>query len=187
MVVRAEQQSEQRFGSAARRDPGRGVCVLRLTIAGPSERISRSAPKMKQLEATEAQLRAQIAELEQQKVELADPVYIAAQARQRLGFVMPGDVTYQVRLPSTAAMPSAPGGEAKAVPSDQPWYTALWHTIADEPHGVSPKTTREAPPARPAPPPPRPVPPLPVVERSDLDAVARQLSGEPPKNIQLTA
>jgi len=107
MVVRAEQQSEQRFGSAARRDPGRGVCVLRLTIAGPSERISRSAPKMKQLEATEAQLRAQIAELEQQKVELADPVYIAAQARQRLGFVMPGDVTYQVRLPS------AEGGDAQ--------------------------------------------------------------------------
>ena len=51
---------------------------------GPFERISRSAPKMKQLEATEAQLRAQIAELEQQKVELPDPGYIAAQARQRL-------------------------------------------------------------------------------------------------------
>ena len=81
---------------------------------------------MKQFEATEAQLRAQMAELEQQKVELADPVYIAAQARQRRGFAMPGDVTYQVRLPPTAAMPSAPGGEAKAVPSDQPWYTALW-------------------------------------------------------------
>ena len=56
--------------------------------------------------ATEAQLRAQIAELEQQKVELADPVYIAAQACQRLGFAMPGDVTYQVRLPS------AEGGDA---------------------------------------------------------------------------
>jgi len=85
MVVRAEQQSEQRFGSAARRDPGRGVCVLRLTIAGPSERISRSAPKMKQLEPTEAQLRAQIAELEPQKVELADPGYIAAQAASAAG------------------------------------------------------------------------------------------------------
>ena len=125
---------------------------------------------MKQLEATEAQLRAQIAELEQQKVELADPVYIAAQARQRLGFVMAGDVTYQVRLPPMAAMPSAPGGEAKAVPSDQPWYTALWHTIADEPHGVSPKTTPEAPPAPPAPPPPRPVP---VKKAAVEKAVAR--------------
>jgi hypothetical protein len=70
---------------------------------------------------------------------------------------MPGDATYQVRLPPTAAMPSAPGG-AKAVPSDQPGYTALWHTIADEPDGVSPKITPEAPPAPPAPPPPRPVP-----------------------------
>ena len=53
---------------------------------------------MKQLTATEEQLRAQIADLEQQKVKLADPVYIAAQARERLGFVMPGEIPYQVQL-----------------------------------------------------------------------------------------
>ena len=47
-------------------------------------------------------MRAQIAELEQQKVKLADPVFIAAQARERLGFVMPGDIPYQVQLPASA-------------------------------------------------------------------------------------
>jgi hypothetical protein len=88
------------------------------------------------LQATEAQLRSQIADLEQQKVKLADPVFIAAQARERLGFVMPGDIPYQVQLPASAAAPGTPGAEpaAKTKPGD-PWYTSLWHTIADAPHG----------------------------------------------------
>jgi len=93
---------------------------------------------MKQLKATEAQLRSQIADLEEQKVKLADPVFIAAQARERLGFVMPGDIPYQVQLPANAAAPGTPGNEPEVKHSDQPWYTALWHTIADAPHGVSP-------------------------------------------------
>ena len=40
---------------------------------------------MKQLKATEEQLRAQIADLEEQKVKLADPVFVAAQAREPNG------------------------------------------------------------------------------------------------------
>jgi uncharacterized protein len=92
---------------------------------------------MKQLKATEAQLRAQISELEQQKVKLADPVFIAAQARERLGFVMPGEIPYQVQLPAASAVPGAtPGTEPAATNPDQPWYTALWHTISDAPHGA---------------------------------------------------
>jgi cell division protein FtsB len=162
IAVSAEQQSEQRFGSAARRAAilAAVVCVLTLTIAGPVRTYFAQRTEMKQLTATEAQLRAQIAELEQQKVKLADPVYIAAQARERLGFVMPGDVPYQVQLPPSAAVPGTPGSEAEPVPSDQPWYTALWHTIADEPHGVSPTLAPGAPPAPPAPPAPTtPAPP----------------------------
>ena len=73
--------------------------------------------EMKQLKATEAQLRAQIAELEQQKVKLADPVFIAAQARERLGFVMPGDIPYQVQLPPTAVRcRRQPGARVRQVP-----------------------------------------------------------------------
>ncbi|OBB57538.1 septum formation initiator family protein, partial [Mycolicibacterium monacense] len=96
IVRRAEQlaveQSEQRFGSAARRAAilAAVVCVLTLTIAGPVRTYFSQRTEMKQLKATEEQLREQIVELEQQKVKLADPVFIAAQARERLGFVMPG-------------------------------------------------------------------------------------------------
>jgi cell division protein DivIC len=123
---------------------------------------------MKQLAASEKALRAQIAELESQKTKLGDPVYIAAQARERLGFVKPGDIPYQVQLPpgQRPQATTGPANETKA--STDPWYTALWHTIGDTPHGpAAPKSeqpTPTPPPARsgpglPPPAPPRPPPP----------------------------
>jgi cell division protein FtsB len=158
----AEQQSEQRLGSAARRAAilAAVVCVLTLTIAGPVRTYFGQRTEMKQLAATEARLRVEIAELEQQKVKLADPVYIAAQARERLGFVMPGEIPYQVQLPAGTAVPGGPGDEAIAARAGEPWYTSLWHTIADEPHNVPPPAPPAAPPAPPVPPPGPPgVPP----------------------------
>ena len=155
IAATAEQQSEQRFGSAARRAAilAAVVCVLTLTIAGPVRTYFAQRTEMKQLQATEEQLRAQIAELEQQKVKLGDPVFIAAQARERLGFVMPGEVPYQVQLPATSGVPGTPGVDAPAAKPDEPWYTSLWHTIADAPHGVSP------PAPAPGEPPPPGIPP----------------------------
>jgi uncharacterized protein len=143
----AEHQSEQRLGSAARRAAilAAVVCVLTLTIAGPVRTYFAQRTEVQQLSAAEAQLRAQIADLEEQKVKLSDPVFIAAQARERLGFVMPGEIPYQVQLPATAAPVAAPGADAAATtPSGQPWYTSLWHTIADAPHGL-PSTTAPIP------------------------------------------
>ena len=112
----AEQRSDQRLGLTARRAAilAAVVCVLTLTIAGPVRTYFAQRTEMKQLAASEAALRQQIADLEQQKVKLADPAYIAAQARERLGFVMPGDIPYQVQLPPTAAAARRPGVDADA-------------------------------------------------------------------------
>ncbi len=155
----AEQQSEQRLGSAARRAAilAAVVCVLTLTIAGPVRTYFAQRTEMNQLAASEAKMRAEIADLEQQKAKLADPVYIAAQARERLGFVKPGDIPFQVQLPPGAAVPVEPGTEAAAARAGQPWYTSLWHTIADDPHNVP----ASAPPSEPPLPPtvPGSVPP----------------------------
>jgi len=157
----ADNQSEQRLGSAARRAAilAAVVCVLTLTIAGPVRTYFAQRTEMKQLNDAESQLRSQIADLEQQKIKLGDPVYIAAQARERLGFVMPGDIPYQVQLPPSAVPQAAPGTEAVAPPNGQPWYTTLWHTIADAPHGVSQIPQAPEPPPPPPPPPPDPPPP----------------------------
>ena len=136
--------------------------MLTLTIAGPVRTYFAQRTEMKQLKATEAQLRTQIADLEEQKVKLADPVFIAAQARERLGFVMPGDIPYQVQLPAERRRRRArPAAQPATAKRDEPWYTSLWHTIADAPHGVSP-TIAPTPPTGPPPPSPlRPVRPPP--------------------------
>ena len=136
------------------------VCVLTLTIAGPVRTYFAQRTEMKQLAASEASLRDQIAELEGQKAKLADPVYIAAQARERLGFVKPGDIPYQVQLPPGSEVPSAADPQQQAVHSGDPWYTALWHTIADAPHGP-PAAAVPGPADLPAPPEPGPAQPLP--------------------------
>lgn len=151
----AEQRSEQRLGFTARRAAvlAAVVCVLTLTIAGPVRTYFAQRTEMNQLTASEAALRRQIADLEQRKAKLGDPAYIAAQARERLGFVKPGDIPFQVQLPPTAATPSEPGGQAARPASTDPWYTSLWHTIADAPH------LPPAPPEVPAPAPAGPVPP----------------------------
>lgn len=165
IAAAAERASEQRFGSAARRAAilAAVVCVLTLTIAGPVRTYFAQRTEMMQIKASEAQLREQIAELEQQKGKLADPVFIAAQARERLGFVMPGEIPYQVQLPPGAAVPGMPSDVPAPSSNGDPWYTTLWHTIADAPHGISPVTPPAAPgapgvPAAPGAPAPEPVP-----------------------------
>lgn len=142
-----EQRSDQRLGFTARRAAILAVvvCVLTLTIAGPVRTYFAQRTEMAQLTATETALRGQIAELEQRKGQLADPAYIAAQARERLGFVKPGDIPFQVQLPPTAGAAQQPGNEAGGPAKNEPWYTSLWHTIADSPH-LAP-----APPAAPSP------------------------------------
>ncbi len=135
-VESVEQRSDQRLGFTARRAAvlAAVVCVLTLTIAGPVRTYFAQRTEMNQLAASEAALRRQIADLEQKKGKLGDPAYIAAQARERLGFVMPGDVPFQVQLPPTAEAAAQPGSQTAKPGNSDPWYTALWHTIADTPH-----------------------------------------------------
>lgn len=148
----AEHQSEQRLGSTARRAAilAAVVCALTLTVAGPVRTYFSQQAERNQLAAAEAQLREQIASLEDKKRRLADPAYIAAQARERLGFVMPGEVPFQVQLPNTP-VDAKPQGQGP-VDNGNPWYTNLWHNIADSPTAIP-----TAPPAvEPAPTAPRP-------------------------------
>jgi cell division protein FtsB len=165
----AEQASDDRLGFTARRAAilAAVVCVLTLTIAGPVRTYFAQRTEMNQLAATEAALRSQISDLEGQKTKLGDPVFIAAQARERLGFVMPGDIPFQVQLPPGAIAPTGPDHSSPMAKSTDPWYTALWKTIADAPHGPPPPAGEPVPPGPdagsppPAPPPDPNAPPDP--------------------------
>jgi cell division protein DivIC len=134
-VASMDRQNDLRLGFTARRAAilAAVICVLTLTIAGPVRTYFAQRTEMKQLQAAETVLRRQIADLEQQKAKLADPVYVAAQARERLGFVMPGDIPYQVQLPPSAVV-ETDEPHVEGAKKNDPWYTALWHTVADAPH-----------------------------------------------------
>ena len=71
-----------------------------------------------------------IAELQIQQAALADPDYIAAEAKRRLQYVRPGDTVYVVQ---------APGQSTEEAPVDTPvaprgpWYGTLWDTLSHPP------------------------------------------------------
>lgn len=172
-----EQRSEQRLGFTARRAAvlAAVVCVLTLTIAGPVRTYFAQRTEMAQLSASEAALRRQIADLEQKKVKLADPAYIAAQARERLGFVMPGTRPSRCSFRRPRLPPRNP--ETKR-PSRRATLRGIRRCGTPSP---TLRTCRRPPRHRPDSRHRRihRGPRLPVVDRADLEAVAGQLGREP--------
>jgi cell division protein FtsB len=61
-----------------------------------------------------------------------DPAFIAAQARERLSFVLPGETSYRVVDPEIVTEEPEPGDAGPTLPSDAaalPWYTAVWESV----------------------------------------------------------
>lgn len=89
-------------------------------------------------------LEAQVTQAEQDERDLArdldrweDPAYVAAQARERLSYVLPGETAYRVidpevvvepeedpATPAPEAGPSLPTGGAV-----NPWYATVWESL----------------------------------------------------------
>jgi cell division protein FtsB len=104
-----------------------------------------------------------------------DPAYVAAQARERLAFVRPGETAYRVVDPEVVPDPTAPaipdaGTGPTLVPqgSTAPWYGTVWESVrvageaavAPEPEPPVPAPLGEPGPdgQPPAPTPPGPAP-----------------------------
>jgi cell division protein FtsB len=95
-----------------------------------------------EIESAKAQLsqsKTDVAVLQQQKSRWADDEYVKAQARQRLHYVMPGEIGYVVIQPKkAAAKPADPSVQAASVPAgDRPWYSDVWLSaqVAADPDG----------------------------------------------------
>jgi cell division protein FtsB len=87
---------------------------------------------------------ATIAQLEDELSRWNDPNYIKTQARERLGWVMPGEVGYRV-IGSDGAVVSGEVGSIQGNndPVNQAWYERIWSSVqtADQPAVVAPTTT----------------------------------------------
>lgn len=103
------------------------VCALALTLAVPLRTYVSQRQQLAETASTQTSLAAQVAGLQNQLTQLEDPAYVAAQARQRLQYVLPGQTPYDVALPAAkAADAKAAADAAKAA---GPWYSRLWSSV----------------------------------------------------------
>ncbi|KIQ19848.1 hypothetical protein ASG56_03280 [Rhodococcus sp. Leaf7] len=102
------------------------ICALALTLAVPLRTyISQRGDAVAVADERQV-LEERVRDLQIRKAQTDDPAYITAQARERLGYVMPGETPYQVQLPGARARSDIENDPPPAPPG--PWYSDLWST-----------------------------------------------------------
>lgn len=141
---------------------GMVVCALALTLAMPLRTYFSQRAELDTVLAERASLQGEVDALEEQKTQLDEPARIAAQARERLRFVMPGETPYQVQLPGDYS-PSSADLEEDTAPTG-PWFTELWNTAVQPQGSDEPEEPTSAPMPVVAPEPAPAPPPVPEPE-----------------------
>src|SRR5205823_3711751 len=73
------------------------VCALGLSVSVPLRTYLSQREELATQRQKQAELTRQVRELEQRRVELSDPAQVEAEARERLGYVRPGETPYIVQ------------------------------------------------------------------------------------------
>lgn len=100
------------------------VCVLALTVAVPLRNYVVQRQELAAAIEQREVLAAEVAELMAERERLYDSGVVEAQARARLGYVMPGEIPYVVQLPEPARARRSAGSSTA-----EPWYDRLWSEI----------------------------------------------------------
>lgn len=108
------------------------LCLLVVGLAYPLREYITQRQQIAELQAKKRQQEKHIAKLERQQQRLQDPAYIEQQARRRLHYAKPGEITYVV-------IDDGKGGSGGKGSDDgaggQSWYERLWSSVhvADRP------------------------------------------------------
>jgi cell division protein FtsB len=102
--------------------------VLAVSYAYPLRAWYDQHTRRSALEQESAELRTSIDDLETELRLWDDPIYVRAQARERLGFVLPGEVGYVVVDENETTQPVTTT-EGIPVTADGPWYSRLWASL----------------------------------------------------------
>lgn len=149
-------------GSAKKRtSPGTGpqittravllLSVVLLLVGSYSASLRAWWGARQELQTTRAErtiLKEQIADLENEKGRFDDPAFIKAQARQRFGWVMPGEMGYRVIGADGAVRGEVPTLDAPPSTASDEWYDTLWGTVTvagDPEAAVAPTPTDQQP------------------------------------------
>ena len=120
------------------------VAVLMVSYASSLRAFLEQREHMTELRQSIAESRTNIAELRREKKRWEDPAYVEAQARQRFGWVMPGEIGFQVI--DEDGKPLAPEGKLTdpdtAPQAPQPlWWQTAWESVeaAGHPKQANPR------------------------------------------------
>ncbi len=108
------------------------VALLTVSFASSLRAYVQQRNHLNELKAQIAETEADINDLETEKRRWQDPAYVRAQARERFGFVLPGETGFQVLDENgeplqTDARLSDPEDVIKVVPD--PWWGKAWESV----------------------------------------------------------
>lgn len=115
--------------------------LLVFTLAVPVRTLFAQRAALAELRDGTAATALRVEALQQEQARLADPAYVQALVRDRLHYVMPGEIGYTVLGPEEAPAPQAAGAAAPA----QAWYARLWSSV-EQADGTGPDTVSGEPP-----------------------------------------
>jgi len=99
--------------------------VLAVTAVYPLREHVAQQTRIKQLQAKQAALEAENAQLARERARLNDPAYLEQLAEQNLNVVRPGEEQWQITgIPPAARLAAAP----KPAPKP-PWYSRFWRWL----------------------------------------------------------
>lgn len=101
------------------------VCAVTLSLAYPVREYIAERRQVDALEASNAQIAAQVRQLEAEQRELASPTYIEQLARDKLHMCFPTQTCYEVIVPGRRT------GTAARAPATSPWYELLWKSVRE--------------------------------------------------------
>jgi len=99
--------------------------LLVLSLAVPTRELVHQRAEINALRAGNAAAQSRVDELTIRQERLADPAYVTSLIRERLHYVLPGEVGYVVLDPSEAPAPS----KVKPGAATATWYSALWSSV----------------------------------------------------------
>ena len=110
------------------------LALLVFTLAVPARELIHQRADINALRASNAAAQGRVDELTIRQERLQDPAYVTSLIRERLHYVLPGEVGYVVLDPSEAPAPAAKKKAATVVP----WYGQLWDSVQTADHAVAP-------------------------------------------------
>ncbi len=123
------------------------LSVVLLLIASYTSTFHAWWQQRSDIQSTKAEIamrKQAIADLEDQMARWDDPAYVKQQAKERFGWVSPGEVGYRV-IGSDGKVQGAdvPTLDSPAQPADPEWYDKLWGSVKEAGKDPAPQTTNE--------------------------------------------